>query len=60
MSTILKNPKEQDDCEKGMLSNQPRFMRITPTALLGSWGQKLLKDMMSLGTDFETYAYLQG
>ncbi len=35
MSTNLKNPEDQDDHEKGMLSNQPQLMRVTPTGLLG-------------------------
>jgi hypothetical protein len=35
-------------------------MPVTPTALLGSWGQQPLKVMTSLGTDFETHAYWQG
>jgi hypothetical protein len=35
-------------------------MRITPTALLGSWGQQPLEDMRSLGTDFEMHAYWHG
>ncbi len=60
MSTKLKNPEDQADCEKGMLSNQPWLTRVTPTVLLGSWEQQPLKDMMSLGTDFETHAYWQG
>jgi hypothetical protein len=30
------------------------------TELLGHWGQQLLKDMMSLGTDFEMHAIWQG
>jgi hypothetical protein len=29
-------------------------------ALLSHWGQQSLKDMMSLGTDFETHAIWQG
>jgi hypothetical protein len=29
-------------------------------ALLGSWGRQALKDMMFLGTDFETHANRQG
>ncbi len=53
-------PKCQDDRKKGTLSNQPRLTRIAPTALLGSWGQQLIEDMMSLGTDFEMHAYWQG
>jgi hypothetical protein len=60
MRTNLKIPKEQDDCNKGMLSNQPRLMPVTLTALLGSWGQQLLEDMTSLGTAFEMHAYWQG
>jgi hypothetical protein len=43
-----------------MLSNQPQLMRVTPTALLGSWVLQPIKDMMSLGTDFETHAEWQG
>jgi hypothetical protein len=43
-----------------MLSNQPRLMRVTPTALLGSWVLQPIKDMRSLGTDFETHANWQG
>jgi hypothetical protein len=35
-------------------------MRITPTALLGSWVLQLIEDMMSLGTDFEMHANWQG
>ncbi len=34
--TNLKKPKVQYDREKGALSNQPRLMRVTTTALLGS------------------------
>ncbi len=59
MSTNLKNPKDQDDHKKGSLSNQPRLTRVTPTALLGSWGQQPIIDMTSLGTKFETHAYWQ-
>ncbi len=35
-------------------------MRVTPTALLGSWVLQPIKDMTSLGTDFETHAKWQG
>jgi hypothetical protein len=31
-------------------------MRVTPTALLGSWVRQPIEDMMSLETDFETHA----
>jgi hypothetical protein len=57
MSTSLKNPEE---CQKGTLSDQPRLMRVAPTALLGSWGRWPLKDTTSLGTDFEMHAIWQG
>jgi hypothetical protein len=43
-----------------MLSDRPRLSRVTSIALLSRWGQQLLKDMMSLGTDFETHAIWQG
>jgi hypothetical protein len=35
-------------------------MRITPTALLGSWVPQPIEDMTSLGTDFKTHAKWQG
>jgi hypothetical protein len=60
MSRTLKNPEDQDGCEKGTLSDQPRLTRVTPTALLGSWVLQPIKDMTSLGTDFETHANWQG
>jgi hypothetical protein len=50
------NPEDQDDRHKGMLSNQPQLMRVTPTALLGSWVIQPIKDLMSLGTDFKMHA----
>ncbi len=56
----LRNPIEQEDRKKGTLSDQPRLMRITPTALLGSWVLQLIEDMTSLGTDFKTHAKWQG
>jgi hypothetical protein len=43
-----------------MLSNRPRLLHISSTALLSHWGWQLLKDMMSLGTDFEMHAIWQG
>ena len=43
-----------------MLSDQPGLSRVTSTVLLCRWGQKLLEDMMSFGTDFETHAIWQG
>jgi hypothetical protein len=60
MSKSLRNPEDQDDCKKGTLSNQPQLMRITPTVFLGSWVVKPIKDLTSLGTDFETHAKWQG
>ncbi len=35
-------------------------MRVTPTAHLGSWVIKPIKDVTSLGTDFEMHAKWQG
>jgi hypothetical protein len=35
-------------------------MRVTPTALLGSWVLQLIEDMTSLRTDFEMHAKWQG
>jgi hypothetical protein len=58
MSTNLKNPKY--DHKKGTLSDQPQLMRITPTVLLGRWVRQPIKDMTSLGTDFERHAIWQG
>ncbi len=58
MSTNLKYTK--DDRKKGTLSDQPRLTHIMPTALLGSWVQQPIKDMTSLGTDFEMHANWQG
>jgi hypothetical protein len=60
MSMNLKNLEDEADCKKGMLNNQPQPTCVTTTVLLGSWGQQPLKDMTSLGTDFETHAYRQG
>jgi hypothetical protein len=60
MSTNLKNPNDQDDHKKGMLSNQPRLTRVKPTVLLGSREQQPIENMMSLRTDFEMHAYGQG
>ncbi len=56
----LRNPTDQDDCKKGTLKDQPRLTRITPTVLLGSRVLQPIKDMMSLGTDFETHAKWPG
>jgi hypothetical protein len=60
MSTHLRNHKEQDDRKKGTLSNWPQLMRITLTALLGSWVLQQIKDLMSLGTNLMTHAFWQG
>jgi hypothetical protein len=46
--------------KKGTLSDQPRLSCVTSMVLLCRWGQQLLKDMTSLGTDFETHAIWQG
>ncbi len=53
-------PEDQDDRKKGMLSNQPWLMRVTPTVLLGSWVLQPIEDVLSLGTDFEMHAKWQG
>jgi hypothetical protein len=60
MSTTLRNPEDKDGCKKGMLSNQPQLIRVTPTALLGSWVLQSIEYMTSLVTDFETHANWQG
>ncbi len=52
----LRNPEEQEDHEKGMLSNQPWLTRVTPATLLGSWVLQSIEGMTSLGTDFEKHA----
>jgi hypothetical protein len=43
-----------------MLSDQPRLLCVTSTVLLSHWGQQLLEDITSLGTDFEMHAIWQG
>ncbi len=58
--TTLKNPKDQDGHKKGTLSDQQRLTHVTPTPLLGSWVLQPIKDMTSLGTDFEMHANWQG
>ncbi len=60
MSTTLNNPKDQDGHKKGTLSNQPWLTCVTATALLGSWVLQPIKDMTSLGTNFEMHANWQG
>jgi hypothetical protein len=57
---LLYAPENPEEHKKGTLSNRPRLSRISSTALLSRWGQQLLKDMMSLRTDFETHALWQG
>jgi hypothetical protein len=62
-SSTIKGLLYAHDPEKrkeGTLSDWPRLSRVTSTALLCRWGRQLLKDMMSLGTDFETHAIWQG
>jgi hypothetical protein len=46
--------------EKGTLSDQPRLSRIASMVRLCRWRQQSLKDMTSLGTDFEMHAIWQG
>ncbi len=57
---LLYAPEKPEKCKKGTLSDRPRLSCITSTALLSRWGRQLLKDMTSLGTDFETHAIQQG
>jgi hypothetical protein len=47
-------------CKKGTLSDQPQLSHVTSMALLCRWCRQVLKDMTSLGTDFETHAIWQG
>ena len=56
---LLYAPDPQE-CKKRTLSDQPHISRITSMALLCHWGQQLLEDMTSLGTDFESHAIWQG
>ena len=42
-----------------MLNDQPRLRCIIPTVLLGTWVLLRIKDVMSLGTDFEMHANWQ-
>jgi hypothetical protein len=51
---------DPEKCKKGTLSDQPRLLCITSMVLLCCWGQKLLEDLTSFGTDFETHAIWQG
>ncbi len=60
MSKSLRISEDQDDRKKGTLSNQPWLLRVKPTVLLGRWVQQPIKDMTSLGTDFEMHARWQG
>jgi hypothetical protein len=58
---LLYAPENPEKHKKGMLSDWPRLLRVTSTALLCCWwGQHLLKDMTPLGTDFEMHAIWQG
>jgi hypothetical protein len=57
---LLYAPENPEERKKGMLSNWPRLSRVSSTALLSHWEQQLLKDMTSLGTDFEMHAIWQG
>jgi hypothetical protein len=60
MRKPLRNPEDQDDHEKGTLSDQPQLTLVTPTALLSSWVLQPIEDVTSFGTDFETHAKWQG
>jgi hypothetical protein len=56
----LRNPEEQEDHKKGMLSDQPRLTCVTPTELLGSGVLQPIEGMTFLGTDFEKCTKCQG
>ncbi len=57
---LLYAPENPEEHKKEMLSNRPRLSRVSSTALLSRWGRQSLRDMTSLGTDFETRAIWQG
>jgi hypothetical protein len=57
---LLYAPENPEEREKGMLSDQPRLLRVISMVLLYRWGQLSLEDMTSLETDFETHAIQQG
>jgi hypothetical protein len=57
---LLYAPENPEECKKGTLSDQPWLLRITSTVLLSHRGCQSLKDMTSLGTDFEMHAIWQG
>jgi hypothetical protein len=57
---LLYAPENPEERKKGMLSDQPRLLRITSTALLCHRGGQSLKDMTSLEADFEMHAIWQG
>ncbi len=57
---LLYAPENPEERKKGMLIDWPWLLCATSMALLIHWQQQLLKDMMSLGTDFETHAIWQG
>jgi hypothetical protein len=57
---LLYAPENSEERKKGTLSDQPQLIRVTSTVLLSCWGWQSLKDMTSLGTDFEMHAIWQG
>jgi hypothetical protein len=57
---LFYSKKVPEERKKGMPSDQPQLKRVTTTALLGSCVQQPIKDMTSLGTDFEIHANWQG
>ncbi len=48
------------DVRKGCKVISPWLSPVTSMVLLCRWGQQSLKDMISLGTDFEMHAIWQG
>jgi hypothetical protein len=52
--------KNKMTARKGTLSNQPRLMRVTPTALLGSWVLQLIEVRSSSGLTLRSVPYGKG
>ncbi len=57
---LLYAPENPEEGKKGMLSDQPQLSCVTSMVLLSLWGQQLLNEMMSFGTDLKTHAIWQG
>ncbi len=53
-------PENPEERKKGMLSDRPQPLHIRSRVPQCHWGWQSLKDMTSLGTDFEMHAIWQG